>query len=53
MVFRGIDWIDVAQDRERWPAVVNVAMERLGSINCEGFVDYMRTGLFLRKGCAP
>jgi transposase len=24
---RGIDWIDLAQDRDRWRAVVNTAMK--------------------------
>ena len=24
----GMDWIDLAQDRERWQAVVNSAMNR-------------------------
>jgi hypothetical protein len=23
---RGMDWINLAQDRERWPALVNVVM---------------------------
>ena len=23
---RGIDWIDLAQDRDRWPALVNTVL---------------------------
>jgi hypothetical protein len=30
-----MDWIDVAQDRNRWRALVNEAMNlRVGSIKC-------------------
>jgi hypothetical protein len=27
----GMDWIDLAQDRDRWQAVVNVVMNILGT----------------------
>ena len=30
----GMDWIDLAQDRGRWLAVVNGGNERSGSIQC-------------------
>ena len=32
----GTDWIDLAQDRDRWWALVN---EPSGSINCGEFLD--------------
>jgi hypothetical protein len=33
----GIDWIDMAQNRYRSRALVNVVMKLPGSINCEEF----------------
>ena len=35
---RGMDWIDLAQDRERWRALVNVVMNS-GSIKCGAFLE--------------
>ena len=32
----GMDWIDLAQDRDRWWAVVN---DLWGSIKCRKFLD--------------
>jgi hypothetical protein len=34
----GMDWIDLAEDRDRWCAVANVVMY-LGSIKCGDFLD--------------
>jgi hypothetical protein len=33
----GMDWIDLAQDRERWWTLVNVLYEPSGSIKCREF----------------
>jgi hypothetical protein len=30
----GMDWIDLAQDRDQWRALVNTAMNLRGSIKC-------------------
>jgi hypothetical protein len=30
----GVDWIDLAQDRNRWRALVNSVMNLRGSIKC-------------------
>jgi len=33
------DWIELAQDSDRWWALVNRVMNRLGSIKCGEFLD--------------
>jgi hypothetical protein len=35
----GMDWIDLAQDRDRWWAVVNAVMKNSFSIKCREFFD--------------
>ena len=39
----GMDWIDVAQDRDRWLALVNAVMNLRVSIKCREFLDWLRT----------
>jgi hypothetical protein len=34
----GIEWIDVAQDRDRWRAVVNTVMDLRVFIKCGEFL---------------
>jgi hypothetical protein len=47
LIFRkydgGMDWIDLAQNRDRWWALVNAVMETSGSINCGKFPDWPKT----------
>ena len=35
---RGVDWIDLAQDRDRWRAFVNVAMYLRVPLNAGNFL---------------
>jgi len=37
--FGGMDWIELAQARERWRALANVVIEPSGSIKCGEFLD--------------
>jgi hypothetical protein len=40
---RDMDWIEMAQDRDRWWALVNVVLS--GSIKCGEFLEnYLKTG---------
>jgi hypothetical protein len=34
-----MDWIDLAENRDRWWALVNVVMNLLGSIKCRVLID--------------
>ena len=34
-----MDWIDVAQDKDRWLALVSVVMNYSGSTMCGEFLD--------------
>jgi hypothetical protein len=40
----GMDWIELAQDRERWRELVNAVLKLSGFIKCGKFLDYLRTG---------
>ena len=35
----GMDWIDLAEGRDRWWAVLNAKKKNLGSIKCGEFLD--------------
>ena len=48
----GMDWIQLAQDRDRWWALVNAAMNS-SSVKRREFIDQLRTGQLLKKDSAP
>jgi hypothetical protein len=37
----GVDWIDMAQDREQWRALVNTVMNLRGSIKCWEVLEWL------------
>jgi hypothetical protein len=40
----GMDWIELAQDRDRWGALCECGDEPSGSIKCEEFLDKPKAG---------
>jgi hypothetical protein len=49
----GMDWFAVAQDRDRWRALVNAVMNLQVKIKFGEFFDWLRTFQFLRKDSVP
>jgi uncharacterized Fe-S cluster-containing protein len=46
-------WFKLAQDGERWQALVNVVKKPSGSIKCWNFLDLVENWLALKKDPAP
>jgi hypothetical protein len=50
----GVDWINLAQDRDLWRSLLNMAMKlRAGSIKGVGFLYELNDYQLLKKGSAP
>jgi hypothetical protein len=40
----GMGWIGLAQDRDRWWALVSAVMGASGYMKCGGFLDWLQNG---------
>jgi hypothetical protein len=49
----GVDWMEVAQDRDQWRVLVNTVMNLLVPCNCWEFPERLHNWQLLRKGSAP
>jgi hypothetical protein len=48
----GVDWIDMAQDRNQWRALVNMVLNLRVSIKCWGVLEGLHNWRLLKKGSA-
>jgi hypothetical protein len=47
----GVEWIDLAQDRDKWRALVNTAMNLRVAYDVGKFLSSCTTGGFARRAC--
>jgi phenylalanine-4-hydroxylase len=48
--FGDVDWIHLAQDRDRWRALVNTVMNLRVSKKCREFLDWLNVLLASQEG---
>jgi hypothetical protein len=46
----GMNWIDLAEDREQWKALVNTIMNLSGSMKCWAVLEWLHNWRLLKKG---
>jgi hypothetical protein len=49
----GMDWIDLAQDRDTWRILVNTIFEPPGSIKCWEVFEWVHNLQLLKEGSGP
>jgi hypothetical protein len=49
----GMDWIELAQDRYQWKALVNTVMNIRVPKKCWGVLEWLHSWQLLKKGSAP
>jgi hypothetical protein len=49
----GVDWIGLAQDRNRWRAILNSVLNLRGSIKCSETIDWPNIWCPLKQCSAP
>jgi hypothetical protein len=45
-----MDWINLAEDRDQWRALVNTRNELSGSIKCWNILEYLSAWQLLKRG---
>jgi hypothetical protein len=49
----GMDWIDLAQDRDQWRSLCEHGNEPSGSMKCWEVLEWLHNWQLLKKGSAP
>jgi hypothetical protein len=49
----GVDWVDLAQDRDHWRGSCEHGDEPSGSIKCWEVLEWLHNWRLLKKGSAP
>jgi hypothetical protein len=49
----GVDWINLAQERDQWRGSCEHGNEPLGSIKCWEILEWLHNWRLLRKSSAP
>jgi hypothetical protein len=49
----GMGWIDLAQGRDQWRALVRTVMKPSGSIKCWDVLEWLHNWQHFKKGSAP
>jgi hypothetical protein len=49
----GVNWIDLARNRDKWRALVNMVMNLWVSLKCWEVLVYLGHWRLLKKGSAP